>query len=600
MNSSDCSISGTPTTLSSYALYSITASNSNKTKTVEIGITISESGPTALTYSSSSYTFTKNVLITTITPTYTGTITSCTSNPTLPSGLTLNSSNCSISGTPTVASSATYTISASNQYGSTSSTIQISVNDSPPSGLSYSGSPYSYTNGVTITALNPSITGTATAYAVSPAFPTGISINSTTGVISGTPSVASSTTTYTITASNSGGSTSTTIDITVNDTAPSGLSYSGNPFTFTKGTTITSVSPTVTGTPTSYSVSPALPSGLAINTTSGVFSGTPSVLATSSNYTVTATNTGGNTTFTLTITVNDVAPSSLSYSGNPFTFTNGTTITSVSPTVTGNPTSYSIAPSLPAGLSLNTTTGVLSGTPSVTSTATNYTVTATNTGGSTTFTMNITVNIPAPNGFSYSGTPYRFTLSSAIPSLSPIITGSVTSYGVSPSLPSGLSLNTSTGVISGTPSSISGASDYTITATNVSGSTTATINMTVINSLTECSSYATLAGDDRSTTVTGTVLCDISLALNWYRFTGTFVVMPTTAPTDYYCNTHATGYMNFSHPANSGTSFTGPVCFNWSGNSCYLTTTINVSNCGGFYVYKLPASPGCDLRYCTN
>lgn len=57
-----------------------------------------------------------------------------------------------------------------------------------------------------------------------------------------------------------------------------------------------------------------------------------------------------------------VAPSGLSYSG-PNVYTRGIAITSLTPTVTGTVTSYSVSPSLPAGLSLNTSTGVITGTP---------------------------------------------------------------------------------------------------------------------------------------------------------------------------------------------------------------------------------------------
>ena len=60
----------------------------------------------------------------------------------------------------------------------------------------------------------------------------------------------------------------------------------------------------------SYSISPALPAGLTLNTASGIVSGTPSVITAIANYTVTATNTGGTTTVALTLTVNDVAPAS--------------------------------------------------------------------------------------------------------------------------------------------------------------------------------------------------------------------------------------------------------------------------------------------------
>lgn len=89
------------------------------------------------------------------------------------------------------------------------------------------------------------------------------------------------------------------------------------------------------------------------------------------------------------------APSSLSYS-TPVTYTQNTAITNNVPTVTGTVTSYSILPELPAGLTLNTTTGVISGTPTEASAAANYVVTASNGAGSTTATINITVESSIP------------------------------------------------------------------------------------------------------------------------------------------------------------------------------------------------------------
>src|ERR1035438_7330105 len=90
---------------------------------------------------------------------------------------------------------------------------------------------------------------------------------------------------------------------------PTGLTYSVNPATYTVGVAITPNSPSSSGgAVTSYSVSPSLPAGLALNSTTGVISGTPTAVTASSVFTVTATNTGGTTTATLTITVKDAAP----------------------------------------------------------------------------------------------------------------------------------------------------------------------------------------------------------------------------------------------------------------------------------------------------
>src|SRR5207302_10957595 len=90
------------------------------------------------------------------------------------------------------------------------------------------------------------------------------------------------------------GSTTATVRITVNDVAPAALTYSTNPATYTKGTAITANTPTSSdGAVVSYSVSPALPAGLSLNTSTGVITGTPTALATTAGYLVTATKSGG-------------------------------------------------------------------------------------------------------------------------------------------------------------------------------------------------------------------------------------------------------------------------------------------------------------------
>lgn len=83
-------------------------------------------------------------------------------------------------------------------------------------------------------------------------------------------------------------------------------------------------------------------------------------------------------------------PSDLSYTSNN-TFLINNTITPLSPTVTGNVISYSISPNLPIGLTIDSSTGVISGTPTAISSATNYTITATNNFGSTSFIVSISV-----------------------------------------------------------------------------------------------------------------------------------------------------------------------------------------------------------------
>jgi uncharacterized delta-60 repeat protein len=153
------------------------------------------------------------------------------------------------------------------------------------------------------------------------------------------------------------------------------------------------------GTIASYAISPAAPAGLTFNTTTGLLSGTPTEVAASTAYTVTATNTSGTAQRTFTLTVGPIAPaftlSSSSESKTVNTVITGYTISSTGGTIA----SYAISPAAPTGLTFNTTTGLLTGTPTEVAAATAYTITATNATSSTTqtFTLTVTAVPVAPN-----------------------------------------------------------------------------------------------------------------------------------------------------------------------------------------------------------
>ena len=67
------------------------------------------------------------------------------------------------------------------------------------------------------------------------------------------------------------------------------LTYSVNPAVYTVGTAISSNTPSNSGSAVfSYSVSPALPAGLSLDSFTGVIFGTPTAAAATAGYTVTA------------------------------------------------------------------------------------------------------------------------------------------------------------------------------------------------------------------------------------------------------------------------------------------------------------------------
>jgi hypothetical protein len=91
-----------------------------------------------------------------------------------------------------------------------------SGSDAAPVGLTYATTTALYTAGTAITPNRPSVGGGAvSAYSVWPALPAGLIISRTSGVISGTPTVATPAAPYTVTGANSGGSASVVLSIAV-------------------------------------------------------------------------------------------------------------------------------------------------------------------------------------------------------------------------------------------------------------------------------------------------------------------------------------------------------------------------------------------------
>ncbi len=264
----------------------------------------------------------------------------------------------------------------------------------PPSNLTYPQTTINATVGTAISTDTPTETGTITTYSVAPALPAGLSLNSTTGAISGTPTTATAQARYTVTASNAGGSVTASIQITVSLTVPTNLVYPQTTINATTGIAIAPDTPTVTGIVSGYSVYPALPVGLSLDTNTGVISGTPTTATAQASYTVTASNDGGSTAAIVQIAVAQAPPSSLVYSQAVINATAGVAIQPDVPTVNQTISGYTVFPALPAGLSINYSTGVISGTPTLPAPQGTYAVTAGNAGGSISTQLTITVALP--------------------------------------------------------------------------------------------------------------------------------------------------------------------------------------------------------------
>jgi hypothetical protein len=313
--------------------------------------------------------------------------------------------------------------------------------------------------------------GSATSYSASP-LPAGLSVSSTTGVISGTPTTAG-TTSVLLGATNGSGTGNATLIITV---AAAGVAPIITNSPLSAGATAGSAfsfAIVASGSPSTYSATP-LPAGLSIAASTGLITGTPTNVGTTSVLLGATNATGtGNATLTITVAAPGIAPI---ITNNPLT-AGGTIGTPFSFTIaaSGSPTSFSASP-LPAGLSIVPTTGAITGTPTVIGT-TAVALNATNASGTGSATLTITVvaagaapiitNSPLVAAGTV-GTPFSFvTTASGLP----------TTYTATP-LPAGLSVVAATGAITGIPTT-TGVTVVQLRATNSIGTGTATLTITI-------------------------------------------------------------------------------------------------------------------------
>lgn len=464
LNTTSGVISGTTTQTGTYRI-ALRATNPDGSTTQVLTFTFNPAASAPLLTSNSSAVATVGSLFTF----------ALTSNPLatsyaaagLPSGLTVNETTGVITGIPAEPGIVAVTITATNGTGSSTALLTITINSSALAPVLTSAPVAAGTVGVPFT-FQLTASNSPTAFAVTAGtLPSPLALNASTGAITGTPTAAGQTRVW-LAASNSAGGRGPAVEvlfniaralnvpaITSNGTAAGQV---GQPFQYQI---------IATNTPTSYGATP-LPNGLAFDSVTGVISGIPST-ETSTPFAITLTATNGDgTSAPKTLSVTIAPPAATPRITSPGTAGGRVGIAfSHQLTASDNPTSFA-SDQLPDGLSLNATNGLISGSATAAG-ATTVQVRAANNAGlgqASPLTITIAPPLTAP---AITSEPTASGKVGVLFSYQIVATGTPTVYGVTGTLPGGLSINTSTGVISGNPADAPGLYEVFLTATNSAG-----------------------------------------------------------------------------------------------------------------------------------
>ena len=437
-----------------------------------------QSNPPVLTAPSDAFVFTLDVASTNTVAGSGSAPTSC-SIAGLPAGLTATvaGNGCAISGTATAPSAqSSYTLSASNDDGTATITIEISVIDPPV--LTVPSNAFVFAVDVASTNTIAGSGGTPASCSIA-GLPAGLTatVAGNGCAISGTATSPLAQSSYTLSARNDDGTATITIDLSV--IAPPVLTVPSNAFVFTVDVASTNTVAGSGGTPASCSIA-GLPAGLTATVAGNgcAISGTATAPSAQSSYTLTARNDDGTATITIDLSVID--PPVLTVPSNAFVFAVDVASTNTIVGSGGIPASCSIA-GLPAGLTATVADNgcAISGTATAPLAQSSYTLSASNDDGMSTVTISLSVVI-VPPVLAVPSDAFVFPLDVASTNTIAGSGGTPASCSIA-NLPAGLTATVAGNgcAISGTATTPLAQSSYILSASNAAGTSTTTIEILI-------------------------------------------------------------------------------------------------------------------------
>jgi hypothetical protein len=412
----------------------------------------------------------------------------------MPAGMRLDPNTGVVSGTPTVVASGSATVTLSDGRGDPPSVQSFTLNIVATPTITTASLPAGDI-GVPYAVFSTNAGGTTPLVWSASNLPAGLAINSLTGVISGTPT-AVGTKMVSVTLTDAAGATDVNAYTLVVNNLPTITTVSLAPWTINQPY-LAQVSATAGSTPYFWTAS-NLPAGLTIDAQTGVITGTATTSGTVTVSVTVADAADGSDTNSFGLTMN--APPTITTASLPTWTVNRAYSTTVTGTGGTTPRTWS-ASNLPAGLAINSLTGVISGTPTAVSVPT-VSITLTDTSGATdvnTFIM----EIDDPPTISTSSLP-AWTINRPYLAALVGLDGTTPYSFTSTALPAGLSMTTD-GIISGTPTAL-GSTAVTFTLADAAGAT-APKSLTIVIAAAPTISTSALASGEKtvpySATLTG-------------------------------------------------------------------------------------------------